>query len=75
MFDNLRYEHFSAKVHNIVEKIASDVGEKNFDMSVTYDCGEVHAKVYTPKCNLKYAYFIDKKGHIVKTIVGWDEKS
>ena len=44
-------------------------------MSVTYDCGEVHAKVYTPKCNLKYAYFIDKKGHIVKTIVGWDEKS
>ena len=61
----LRNRHISKFYSVILEDL--EEYEPKFDISFVKDQYGIKAKVYTPRDGLKYVYFMDLQGHMVKS--------
>ena len=61
----LRNRHISKFYSVILEDL--EEYEPKFDISFVKDQYGIKAKVYTPRDGLKYVYFMDLHGHMVKS--------
>lgn len=61
----LRNRHISKFYSVILEDL--EEYEPKYDISFVKDQYGIRAKVYTPRDGLKYVYFMDLQGHMVKS--------